>query len=483
MRKVFVPALAAAVGFAASAHAADLGDLVSTKDPLPDTISWHGITLYGTIDVGAAYQSHAAPQSGALYTGGLDTVAFGTKDLVLSNKVFFSGNGLSQSFVGLKTEQELAYGFAFVAKVESGFNPWSAELADACASLQRVNGTTPATQPAAALDGSRCGQFFNGPAYAGLSSKDYGTLTIGRQNSLNNDLLGVYDPLAGSYAFSLLYFSGGSMAGIGTTEDARWDNSFKYVYTHGAFHVAGMYAIGGDDTAIADHAGAINAGFTWKGLSIDADYTKEYGGVNASALSAAQCAPLSPAQCQGLKTLSAFLTNDEAYTVAGKYEWDLGGGYKDLPAVKFTIFGGYNHATLTQYTGTPVSSTIGGYSLILAPGGNEPALGSSRVLQTAWAGAKYETGPWIVTGAYYYLNQNQFISATKGACNGLSGVAAGPSCAGDFNMGSFVVDYVLDKHFDVYAGISYSESSNGLVSGWAGATNTTTVMSGLRVKF
>ena len=39
------------------------------KDPLPDNLSWHGVTLYGTIDVGAAYQNHGAPLSGAVGTG------------------------------------------------------------------------------------------------------------------------------------------------------------------------------------------------------------------------------------------------------------------------------------------------------------------------------------------------------------------------------------------------------------------------------
>ena len=36
-------------------RAADL-DTGSLKDPLPDTLSWYGVTVYGTIDVGYAYQ-------------------------------------------------------------------------------------------------------------------------------------------------------------------------------------------------------------------------------------------------------------------------------------------------------------------------------------------------------------------------------------------------------------------------------------------
>ncbi len=52
-----------------AANAADLGD-VSLKDPLPETLSYHGVTLYGTVDVGVALtRAMAVPESGAFYTG------------------------------------------------------------------------------------------------------------------------------------------------------------------------------------------------------------------------------------------------------------------------------------------------------------------------------------------------------------------------------------------------------------------------------
>jgi len=34
----------------ASAHAAGLGD-PSLKDPVPDSLTWHGVTVYGVIDL------------------------------------------------------------------------------------------------------------------------------------------------------------------------------------------------------------------------------------------------------------------------------------------------------------------------------------------------------------------------------------------------------------------------------------------------
>ena len=57
-------------------------------------------------------------------------------------------------------------------------------------------------------DSSRCGQAINGPAYAGVSNSTYGTLTVGRQNSLELDSIAVYDPAGLAYAFSLIGYSG-----------------------------------------------------------------------------------------------------------------------------------------------------------------------------------------------------------------------------------------------------------------------------------
>jgi predicted porin len=114
-------------------------------------------------------------------------------------------------------EESLGDGFVLIGKAETNFNPLSMQLADACAALVENNGKgNPATQVSAA-NGSRCGQPFAGQYYAGLSNASYGTLTGGRQSSLQNDTIGAYDPMGGSYAFSLIGFSGTADGGIGTS--------------------------------------------------------------------------------------------------------------------------------------------------------------------------------------------------------------------------------------------------------------------------
>ena len=88
--------------------------------------------------------------------------------------------------------------------------------------------------------------------------------------------------MALSQAFSLIGYSGTAGAGVGSTEDTRWDNSVKYIFTYGPFHAAGMYTNGGQDTPMNGDGYGANAGVTYMGFSVDGFYTKENGAVNLS---------------------------------------------------------------------------------------------------------------------------------------------------------------------------------------------------------
>jgi hypothetical protein len=57
-------------------------------------------------------------------------------------------------------------------------------------------------------------------------------LPYGRQNALTLDGVIAYDPMGGSGAFSVIGFQGAT-AGMGDTENARLDNSFKYTVNVG----------------------------------------------------------------------------------------------------------------------------------------------------------------------------------------------------------------------------------------------------------
>src|SRR3984885_11009427 len=247
------------------------------KDPLPDSLSLGGVTIYGTVDVGYAYQSKGVPLSATL-PGGLEYQAFTTTRNFAGSQTTPAESGLEQSKVGIRVAEPIVGDVQLVATAETGFNPLSGQLTDACAALASNSGKAQGTQTANA-DSSRCGQAFNSVLNGGASSPTFGTLTIGRHNSLQLAALTGFDPQALSYAFSFLGYSGFD-GGAGSTQAARWDNSIKYAYIGGPVRVTLMYSNGGQDTGILHSAFAAELGGTFGGLSLDAVYENMNGAVN-----------------------------------------------------------------------------------------------------------------------------------------------------------------------------------------------------------
>ena len=58
-----------------------------------------------------------------------------------------------------------------------------------------------------------------------------------------------------------------------------------------------------------------------------------------------------------------------------------------------------------------------------------------------------------------------------GNANGLSGQTfvgnrVGSNCSGDLNQGSFLIDYTVNRHLDLYAGVTFEDQTGGLNSGF-----------------
>src|SRR5208337_4426855 len=97
--------------------------------------------------------------------------------------------------------------------------------------------------------------------------------------------------------------------------------------------------------------------------------------------------------------------------------------------------------------------------------------------------------------AYYHTSQDAYIATGTYAGNCAAGTITSKAdanvssankqagqCAGDFNQVSFLVDYTFNKHFDVYAGASWSDIHGGLASGYLQNENAG-VITGMRLKF
>jgi predicted porin len=474
----------AVASWGVSAQAADL-DIASMKYPLPDTLTWNGITLYGTIDVGFAYQTNGRPLGSVV--SGLEFIPFTTTRNYTGQSVStIAHSGLEQSKIGLKIEEGLGLGWTAVGRLDTGFDPLRGTLSDGCRSFIE-NAGLPYNQQNSNADSGRCGQAFNGVAYGGVSNAAYGTLTAGRQASFQLDGIAAYDPLELSYAFSLLGYSG-TNGGSGSTEGARWDNSVKYVYQNGPFHAGAMYSNGGDATGMFGKGYGFNVGGSYQGFSLDGVYTKEHGAVNL------QTAVNDTA---GGQTLAANISDNETWSIMGKYTYDLSGGFKGAgPGAKLTFYGGYTRIDQSNPHDPVLSGdAAGGYALTVTgtlPDNN--AFTTDKILQFFWTGAKYELpSGWNFTAAYYHVNQNSYV-ADGAPCT--AGGASKTDCAGSFDQGSFLVDYRFNKHFDVYAGATYARVDNGLASGFPGtpgakfgfagtktSVDTTSFMSGVRLKF
>ena len=431
---------ASLAGFAAPALAAD-----------NDALTWDGITLYGVYDIGVAYQTHGTPLSNVWMVG---LEYFIQKN---SNKSITSiaPNGLSQSRIGIKGTEPITDDVSFVFNLDSGFDPQSGHLADALKSLTHNNGVPLANQTSAG-DSSLAGQLFNRSAYAGLSSKDHGTLTLGRQNTLLLDNILAYDPMGGSYAFSVIGLSG-TTAGMGDTEDARLDNSVKYFHTSGAVHGGALYQFGNTDSSPGE-AWQGNLGFEYAGFALDAVYGRKKDAISAGSLNASQA----PAQPAG--SLVATVSDNTSYTIDGSYA-----------AGRYKLFLGYEHIryenpSLPRAAGF---TGLGGYYFGIV---NNTAFPRPKIFKVSWGGARYSVTPeFDITGAFYRYDQDSFGAS---ACSDSSQ----PTCSGALQAYSLMADYRLSKRLDIYGGVMYSKVSDGLASGFLHAS-TADPMLGFRFKF
>jgi predicted porin len=436
-------------------------------------LTWHGITLYGTYDVGVGWVSHGLPENAYNYEG---------ESLVNRNgnhsQFLIAPNNLSQTGLGIRGKEEFLHDWFVVFNASTGINPQSGQLANASAT-DFINNGLPRGSYSEAIDGARAGQTFNDEFFAGVSSVYLGTLTFGRQRALGTDTMLAYDPAGGGYAFSYIGYNG-TMAGGGDTEDTRWDDAIKYRLTYGPVHFGAMYKF------VDGSGGCYSASATWTaatctpeaahnsayGFDLGAEYNQFSADVvfqhynqaisvlnpllgpqslsapYQSTLNSINTNPINGADLIGTtNTLYGIVTDNTAVMVAAKYTWE-----------QFKFFGGYEHISQNNPS-NPLgvgASDQGGYFL---SGVEDNNLDSTKVVQIWWTGVKYAyDSKTDITLSYYEQLQNDFrIPST---CSQAAGFRA--SCAGTLNEASLYADHHFTKRFEVFAGITYSDVSGGL---------------------
>ena len=443
----------------ADAMAADLPYKAAVKAPAQanDDLCWHGVCVYGDIDMGVTYQNHGAPLS-SLAGAPLDYVV--SKN---SNGSYFGvgPNAMSNSFIGLRGKQEIADGLYGVFNLQTLFNPENGTLTNGPGSVQQNNGLSLAQQNAYG-DSSKAGQAINNVAYAGISSPIYGTFTFGRQTALTSDAVVNYDPISGANAFSVITYQGAT-GGAGYTENRVFDNAFEYRVNVGPVRLAVETQLRNGGNSGTGNAFQGDVGFDYMGFSFDALGSKVNDAISASPLSATQLTGPGGlntfAGPTGLGAVGGIVSDNTSFMAVAKYT---------IGPVK--LYGGYEWIQYANPNNPLASGAFieGGYT-VFQP--NNINFTTDKILQVFWAGAKYSVRPDLdLTLAYYHENQNSFVNASNptGACS----TAASSACSGTLDAVSFVADYRFARHFDAYAGVMWSQVQNGLASGFllAGTT-------------
>jgi len=406
------------------------------------SLTSHGITLYGLVDIGLQYETHGATLSDFFPAGGNGLIQKNSYKSVLGG----TPNNLSQSRIGLQGKEPLVADWSGVFRVETYFNPQSGNLSDGLKSLTLNNGKA-LTDQSTGVDTSVAGQLF-AIAYAGVSSATYGTVTFGRQLGLMADGISKYDPLAASQAFSVIGYSG-TAAGAGDTEDRRLDQSLKYFNTYQGIHFGAQYRFNGSNGAAAT-AWELQLGIEHAGASLDAFAAKVRDAVAASSLSAAQVTELPKLGYASSNSLAATISDNTMFALMGSY-----------PLAAATLFAGYEHIKYANPT-TPLQAGYldeGGYILAFV---NNTAYTRNKNLQVYWTGVKYTVRALDLYAAYYGYHQANFATGALAGCSSTASAA----CSGELTAFSLAADYRFAKRFDCYFGAMWSGVRNGLANGY-----------------
>jgi predicted porin len=425
-----------------------------------DALTWHGITLYGVIDIGLQYDTHSAPFTPYRPSASGNIVRQNSRESVIG----LTPSNIGQSRVGLQGVEALSEDWSAVFQIETFFNPQSGEIADSLKSLT-VNNGKPVTVQSVEVDGSSAGQAFQ-TAWLGFKSERFGSLLFGRQVALLMEGTIKYDPNYNASAFGLLGASN-TFSGGGTQEANRLDSTVKYfVGFSDSVHLGVLYKFSGSSGS-ANTVLQGNIGGEYAGTSIDAYYSKENSAISSTSLTAAQVAVLPALGYSVSNSLAGAISDNTAYALMALY--------KSGP---LKLFAGYEHIKYGN-AATPLSAgfvNIGGYVLAFV---NNDAYSTSKTLAVYWTGVRYIAMPGLdLVAAYYGYRQNAYGTGKQAGCS----TSAHSACSGSLDAFSLVADYRFNKHVDAYLGGMYSGVHDGVASGYIYTTNINPTV-GVRYKF
>jgi len=186
------------------------------------------VTLYGLLDAGLTYTSNVAHNS----------------------KWAAGSGGINQSMFGLRGSEDLGNGLKAIFTLESGFNINNGKFAN-------NNG------------------MFNRQAFVGLSSAQFGTVTLGRQYDASQDYLA---PLTATGSWGGTYFAHPfNNDNLNTNGGLSVNNAIKYSSANYAgFTFGGTYGFSNQAGGFANNRQySLGAAYQWQGLHLGAAYAQQ----------------------------------------------------------------------------------------------------------------------------------------------------------------------------------------------------------------
>ena len=428
--------------------------------------------VYGIIDIGAVTTNHSYPTNGQLpnqfYPYQNYTAA------AAGRQSGWNQGGLQDSRLGFKGGIDLFHSgdnnVKFIYQLEAGFNPLNGTLNDAAKTLsQNPYGHTTNTTSA---DSSLNGELFGRQAWGGIDAGKLGKLTFGLQYNPFYNIFGEYDPTNKADTFSPFGESGTVGGGGGVSEDARMKNSIKYA---NGFDVAGGKLTGSAIYQFGNASGDMSKGY---GLGLQAGYETDMFGVQVAYDKFEDAIAATNSDIGGVHTtygnINAKAYNTEATLVALKFipnkEWKFKGGWewyeRQSPSdlnLNYGSLWGYqlsNPNVLSGFSATDNGNSKQAYNVFFV--GSEYNFGE-RFAQL--------NGLTLAVGYYDTLTETSIVKGVAQAgSTGREGTWTG------------VVDYKLNKRFDLYAAATTNH--------FAGAAAKSTQLSdinafglGVRMKF
>lgn len=334
------------------------------------------VTLYGLIDAGITYTNNQSTGNGSGH----------------SNFQATSGN-VNGSRWGLRGAEDLGGGLKAIFTLESGFN----------------------------IDNGKFGQggrMFGRQAFVGLSSDQFGAVTLGRQYDSMVDYLAPLSLTGNQY--------GGTQFAHPFDNDNldnsfRVNNSIKFSsVNYNGIKFGGLYGFSNEAGGFADNrAYSLGASYNYGPLNLAASYLQlNNGGMN------------------GVGAVDGGdSSSDASFSAQRQRTWGAGANYSFGPATVGLVF------TQTRLTNT---SSINNNGLSSATTFGTPA---DLRFNNYEVNARYQFTPaWSVSGAYTFTD-GRFDSASTG------------SAKPKWNQFSLLSSYALSKRTDVYLEGVYQKAS------------------------